>query len=167
MRLLCLWCRRKFVLLLVLITTVSVLWTCWIGSRLQSHRVEIPVEGFQLTTKSRTPGNLKELNSLLINGIFSQEKELTFTKRVLENYPTDSVTRNSNVSHGITDKVLLQRLQEVNTYLMHITCFIAKLDPIACNCSVLQIKYTVGTLDFSSFSSSHISHLLCSNSELN
>lgn len=122
MRLLRLCCKRKIVVLLVLITTVSVIWTCWIGSRLQSHR-DIPVEGFQLTENNRTPGDLEKLSSLRINGIFSQEKELSYTRRVLENYPTDSVTRNSKVSHGITDKALLQRLQEVNIYLMHITLF--------------------------------------------
>ena len=117
-------CKRKIVVLLLLITTVSVIWTCWIGSRLQSHR-EIPVEVFQLAENSRTPGNLEKLNSLRINGIFGQDKELSYTKSVLENYPTDSITRKSKVSDGITDKALLQRLQEVNIYLIHITLFTA------------------------------------------
>lgn len=103
-------CRRKYVVfLLVLITTVSVLWTFWIGSRLQGEP-EIPVEGFQSMTNRITHQNLDVLR---INRGSVKEDNLT-RKKESQWY---SISRKSKMADESADRGLLQRLQEViNVY---------------------------------------------------
>ena len=108
-------CRRKYVVfLLVLITTLSVIWTYWIGTRLQ-HKSEIPDEGFQSMKNRLKHVKQEEFNILRVNGARVQQHELSLTRK-RENYVPYSVTRKSKVALEITDRGLLQRLQEVKIF---------------------------------------------------
>ena len=113
--------KQKYVLLfLVLVTTVSVLWTYWIGNR--AHR---ELEGLQLTKNSKlvslTQTNLPKANSLRTNRVFSQENELD----VRQNDLSHTFTGKSKAGNDVTDKGLLQRLQEVS--FNHYTLTVRKL----------------------------------------
>lgn len=99
--------KQKYVLLLlVLITTLSVLWTYWIGNRV--HR---EFKGLQLTKNSKLVSltQTKKANSLRTNRVFSQENELG----VRQNDLSHPFTGKSKAGIDVTDKGLLRRLQEV------------------------------------------------------
>lgn len=116
-------CRRRYVVvLLALITTVSVLLTYWIESRLQ-HDSEIPHEGFQSVERT-TSQETDEISRL--KGANVQENELVrkiervTVVRTLRPKLGYSVTGKAKVAEKITEMGLLRRLKEVNIILTYV-----------------------------------------------
>ncbi|XP_029212186.2 cadherin-like and PC-esterase domain-containing protein 1 isoform X3 [Acropora millepora] len=97
---------RKNLLFLALITIVCVLWTCWVGSFLQS-KASILSKGFQGVKEALPHKDLQKPNGLLrINEAFAHEN------KVVERVRIDSALENSEIA-SITDNGLLRRLQEL------------------------------------------------------
>lgn len=115
-------CRRRYVVVLLgLITAMSVLWTYWIGSRLQIDSEILP-KGLQ-STRHETAKFLR-----LKEGNF-QENELTRkreesgvvrTSRPVLGY---TVTSKAKVAKKITEIRLLQRLKAVNIVSTYVNVF--------------------------------------------
>lgn len=116
-------CRRRYVVvLLALITTMMVLLTYWIESRLQ-HDSEIPHEGFQSVERTTSQ---KTAEFLRLKGADIQENELARKREESRDVSTPqpklaySVTGKAKVAQKITEIGLLQRLKEVNIVLTRV-----------------------------------------------
>lgn len=103
---------RKNLLFLTLITIVCVLWTCWVGSFLQS-KGSILSKGFQGVKEALPHKDLQKPNGLLrMNEAFAHEN------KVVERVRIDSALKKPEIA-SITDNGLLRSLQEVRRSLLN------------------------------------------------
>lgn len=114
-------CRRRYVVfLLASITTMSVILTYWIESRLQNDS-EIPHEGFQSaerTTSQETVGILRLKGANILENESARKREESRVVSTPRPKLAYSVTGKAKVSKKITEIGLLQRLKEVNIALI-------------------------------------------------
>lgn len=113
-------CRRRYVVvLLALITTMTVLLTYWIESRLQRDS-EIPHESFQSVERATSPQTPEFLR---LKGADIEENELASKREESREARSPrpklaySVTGKAKVAEKITEIGFLQRLKEVNVVL--------------------------------------------------
>ena len=95
---------------------MSVLWTYWLGSRL--HRdSKISLHGFNSLTNKLTHENLDKDDVLQKNRNSSQENGFAIKRENSLWHNVSYFVTRSKVTLQMTDRVLLQRLQEVSIYL--------------------------------------------------